>query len=118
MAQIGAGMSDGSAYIDDSADPQLIRFWGTSAGPLQLSLDSYVFLPDLARGSDSNFFTANYPMLVLWSTVALVFSLEQDQASQQASAVYEGRARAEFTRCSADDAAREVRGRHYRMGGV
>lgn len=66
----------------------------------------------------SNYFTREYPQMVLEKTKALAFALEADDPeSARRADVCEQRFLDEFQRASVDDAAREVAGRSYRMGG-
>lgn len=124
LTKLGAGTSRGRACIETVEDAgQQLRIGGSSESSMGtitgFLLDAYVFLPDLEDDEDVDFFTTNYPMLIVHKAKALIYEqLDSDPnaagKADRSHAAYAG----ELHRATLDDALRETSGRSIRMGGT
>jgi hypothetical protein len=118
LLQIGQAVSDRIAFIDRTVSGSTLNISGQAAQSLQFKLDAYVFLAPVTDPSAENILMAEYPEMVMNKTKQLVYELASDSGEDLAKATYsESQYTKDFTRASNDDAAREVAGRNFRMGG-
>lgn len=112
---IGLGAAERRAYIDFGSGVQTLNLPENAAEDLTFELQSYRFLADLSDDSDTNYFTTNYPQLVLEGVKARLLAADDDT---QRADLAEIRFAQQFTSASRDDAYRQVAGRNIRMGGL
>lgn len=120
LLKVGAGVAGTLACIEETAEGtnrlRIAGAAGQSGVPLTFEMDCYLFPEDLVARTDSNQFTVNAEMAVIQRTLQSVYMLlrgRQDDAEQAAANF-----RTEFNGLAAEDAARRVAGRTFRMGGI
>lgn len=120
LQKIGTNVADSKACIEEIAEGTLQLRIAGAAGvgdtPLSFQLDCYMYPADLVSRTDTNRFTTEAEQAVIQRAIYLVNSLMRGRQKEMAQAA--GLYKLEFDGAAAEDGARRVAGRAFRMGGI
>lgn len=120
LQKIGTNIADTKACIEEIDEGVLQLRISGAAGvedtPLTFEMDCYLYPADLVNKTDTNPFTTGMEMAVIQRTLYLVYSLLPGRQKDLAKAA--GLFKLETDGAFAEDAARRVAGRTFRMGGL
>jgi hypothetical protein len=112
FATLGSGYY-ARVYLDTLGTVKTIKIAGAADGVFTFVVRYYKFLPDLATGTDTNFFTNEYPRLIITKAKSLALSEVNDPIVGELEMLFEKM----YREAVADDAKRDVSGLSLRMGG-
>jgi len=117
LLEIQVGAPDRKAYIDFDGTNWSLNTLGQVGSTTTFQLDCYLYFADLSGGTDSNYLTKEYPMLVLEQAKQYAYRHVGTPDALQMAQAAQAEVERQYQLAAADDGFREVRGRRFRMSG-